>query len=257
MENTNYAQILSERILSLRKEKGLTQEALAQQLGVSFQAVSKWENGQSCPDIALLPLLADVFGVTVDSLFGRQPPEPPPAEEEPAAEQTARREEEWGDNPVFSAVYDVPWPDDQTLRGVLYWGRKLLSHQKPLNKLFTFDVKQSEYTWLLRYSPLNVRAECGLHVDGNIQGKATAGSHIHCNDIDSGAMAGSHIHCNDIGGDANAGSHIECNDIEGDANAGSRVQCGNVGGSASAGSSIECGDVGGNVKATKITMKKK
>ena len=79
MDNTNYAQILSERILSLRKEKGLTQEALAGQLGVSFQAVSKWENGQSCPDIALLPLLADVFGVTVDSLFGKEPPvtEPP------------------------------------------------------------------------------------------------------------------------------------------------------------------------------------
>jgi len=62
MENPNYAQILSERILALRKEKGLTQEALANQLGVSFQAVSKWENEQSCPDIALLPLLADIGG---------------------------------------------------------------------------------------------------------------------------------------------------------------------------------------------------
>ncbi|MDR2686122.1 MAG: helix-turn-helix domain-containing protein, partial [Oscillospiraceae bacterium] len=215
MENANYAQILSERILSLRKEKGLTQEALAQQLGVSFQAVSKWENEQSCPDIALLPLLADIFGVTVDSLFGREPKTEPPAEEEPAAETTARREREWGDNPVFSAVYDVPWPDDQTLRGVVYWGRKLLSEEKLLKKLFTFNVNRSEYTWLLRYSPLNVIAECALEVEGDIQGNATAGSHLTCADIGNNATAGSHLTCADVGNNATAGSHLTCADVDG------------------------------------------
>ena len=60
-------------IVRYRKELGLTQEALAQKLGVTNQAVSKWESGQSCPDIALLPALADLFGITIDALFGRAP----------------------------------------------------------------------------------------------------------------------------------------------------------------------------------------
>ena len=53
----------------LRKEKNLTQEALAECLNVSAQTVSKWENGASMPDISLLPLLADYFQVSVDSLL--------------------------------------------------------------------------------------------------------------------------------------------------------------------------------------------
>ena len=52
---------LAEIIASCRKKLGLTQEGLAQRLGVTNQAVSKWESGQSCPDIALLPNLADIF----------------------------------------------------------------------------------------------------------------------------------------------------------------------------------------------------
>ncbi len=61
---------LGQKIANLRKEKGLTQEELAEKLDVSSQAVSKWENDISCPDIMLLPKLADIFGTTVDSLLG-------------------------------------------------------------------------------------------------------------------------------------------------------------------------------------------
>lgn len=57
------------RIAKFRKAKGLTQEELANQLGVSSQAVSKWENDASCPDISLLPLLCKVLGVTADELL--------------------------------------------------------------------------------------------------------------------------------------------------------------------------------------------
>jgi transcriptional regulator with XRE-family HTH domain/predicted membrane protein len=67
---------LGKRIAALRKEKGLTQEQLAEKVGVSPQAVSKWENDVSCPDITLLPLLADLFGVSVDELLGVKPVEP-------------------------------------------------------------------------------------------------------------------------------------------------------------------------------------
>ena len=64
---------LKEQIAWLRRQKGLTQEALAQQLGVTNQTVSKWESGQCCPDIQLLPALADLFGVSVDELMGHTP----------------------------------------------------------------------------------------------------------------------------------------------------------------------------------------
>jgi len=67
----NFSKALSERIARFRKQNGLTQEQLAQRLGVTYQAVSKWENEQSCPDVMLLPLLCDVFQVSMDELFGR------------------------------------------------------------------------------------------------------------------------------------------------------------------------------------------
>ena len=60
---------LGRRIAVLRKEKGLKQEELAEKLGISGQAVSKWENDQTCPDISLLPQLAGILGVSVDELL--------------------------------------------------------------------------------------------------------------------------------------------------------------------------------------------
>lgn len=64
---------LNEQIAFLRKQKGLTQEELAKALGVTNQAVSKWESAQCCPDIQLLPDLAKLFDVSVDELFGYTP----------------------------------------------------------------------------------------------------------------------------------------------------------------------------------------
>lgn len=63
---------LGKKISELRKEKNLTQEGLAEALGVSPQAVSKWENDLSCPDIMLLPELASLFDVSIDELFGKK-----------------------------------------------------------------------------------------------------------------------------------------------------------------------------------------
>ncbi len=62
---------IGENIAALRKNSGMTQEALATAIGVSPQSVSKWENSTNLPDIALLPILADIFGVHIDQLFGR------------------------------------------------------------------------------------------------------------------------------------------------------------------------------------------
>ena len=68
---------IGKRIAALRREKGLKQDDLAQMLEVSAQAVSKWENDQTCPDISLLPRLAKIFGVSVDELLsGKQEVQP-------------------------------------------------------------------------------------------------------------------------------------------------------------------------------------
>lgn len=63
-------QTLGKRIVANRKRLGLTQDSLAEQLGVTAQAVSKWENDQSCPDITMVPKLAEIFGISTDELLG-------------------------------------------------------------------------------------------------------------------------------------------------------------------------------------------
>lgn len=65
--------MLSEQILKKRKEAGLSQEALAEQLGVSRQAVSKWETGEANPDIAYVMRMCEIFGISSDVLlFGEE-----------------------------------------------------------------------------------------------------------------------------------------------------------------------------------------
>ena len=63
---------MGSKLSQLRRAGGLTQEEMAEKLGVSAQAVSKWETDASCPDISQLPKLAELFGVTIDELFSRE-----------------------------------------------------------------------------------------------------------------------------------------------------------------------------------------
>ena len=60
---------IGHKIRSLRKQRGITQEQLAEAIGISFQAISKWENDLALPDITLAPALANYFGVSMDELF--------------------------------------------------------------------------------------------------------------------------------------------------------------------------------------------
>jgi len=101
MENVNV--VLAENIFKYRKKSGLSQDGLAQKLGVSFQAVSKWENAKAAPDVAFLPIMADIFGCYIDELFSRE---------------------------VKTEIhYDLctqfPWPDDSVVREVVCEGRKI------------------------------------------------------------------------------------------------------------------------------------
>ena len=67
MINTN---LLCENIVAARKKLGLTQSQLAKMLGVSAQAVSKWERGISCPDISLLDEIANALQISLSALLG-------------------------------------------------------------------------------------------------------------------------------------------------------------------------------------------
>ena len=77
---------LAEKILHLRTQRGLSQLELAERLGVSRQSVSKWETGQSVPDLDKLIKLSDLFGVSVDELV-REEERPKPPQPEPQAPQ--------------------------------------------------------------------------------------------------------------------------------------------------------------------------
>ena len=61
---------INETLKACRRAKGLTQEEVAAHLGISYQAISKWERGDGYPDITMLPTLAAYFGITVDELLG-------------------------------------------------------------------------------------------------------------------------------------------------------------------------------------------
>lgn len=111
--------LLSERILEERIRNHLTQEELACRLGVSKAAVSKWECGQSLPDIALVPQIASLFSVTLDDLFGYEPL----AGEEKREEVTEWLQALLAEDPAQAATYAERqsaryWPDPELLKAV-------------------------------------------------------------------------------------------------------------------------------------------
>ena len=69
MKEINLASV----VIAKRKEKKITQDELANYLGVSKAAISKWETAQSYPDITLLPHIATFFNITIDELIGYSP----------------------------------------------------------------------------------------------------------------------------------------------------------------------------------------
>ncbi len=99
---------IGKNITTFRKDAGMTQEDLAGRIGVSAQAVSKWETGVSMPDILLLPVIADAFDVTVDELYnGRQSKENRPLHMNEAPEA------------AFCAMFDTTvrvWNDENMTR---------------------------------------------------------------------------------------------------------------------------------------------
>lgn len=99
-------QTLGKRIVRHRKELGMTQDKLAEQLGITAQAVSKWENDQACPDITMLPKLAELFGTTTDSLLGMEAEHADPAKEAELVLEEEVPDSRSDGNRAFEMEYD-------------------------------------------------------------------------------------------------------------------------------------------------------
>ncbi|WP_181593102.1 helix-turn-helix domain-containing protein [Paenibacillus sp. YN15] len=243
MSDTGHLQNLALNICSLRKQQGLTQEALAEQVGLTFQAVSKWENFQSSPDIQLLPRLAEIFGVSVDRLFGMEKPEPgvEPKLEAKEQELAVKEQEPTAALPVPAGTspHGLPWEDDGTLRVVLYKGRTLLQSE---------DAGELKMVFHYEGAALNVESRISVEC-GDVGGSVQAGQDIRCGEVGGEANAGRDVLCFGVQGNASAGRDVQCSDVGSGVSAGQDVNCGNVSGDASSARDISCGDVGGNVSA--------
>ncbi|MBQ6274587.1 MAG: helix-turn-helix transcriptional regulator [Oscillospiraceae bacterium] len=232
-------EILGNNIMTLRKANGLTQEQLASALGISFQAVSKWETGNSCPDISTLPLLADLFSVSVDQLIGRVPLMGLPEEEKqqaPEAEPADAPDAEPG--PVLS----LPWPDDDSFYMVLFHGHTLIGSQEEREKKTCFEFQYEG-------PAQNIFSDFSVQVDGDVEGSVKAGAEVRCGDVGGKVDAETGVDCGDVGGSVKAGGGVNCGDVGGSVSAGGSVNCGDVGGGVNAGGNVDCGDVGGDVSA--------
>lgn len=228
---------LGNKIARCRKNLSITQDALAQQLGVTNQAVSKWESDQCCPDVTLLPKLADIFGITIDELFGR----------------------EVASSKSFSTP--LSWPDDNILRVAVYVGHKMVCGGKgETGYEYSYDRNVDGVLSCISVSCGDVRGNVNSGRDvtcGNVLGHVDAGCDVNCGNVEGNVDAGCDVRCSDVAGSVDAGSDVHCGNVGGDVDAGADVKCGDVSGDVDAGGSVECGNVSGNIDAGgSVTIRK-
>ena len=221
-----------QRIAALRKARGMTQEALANQLGITNQAVSKWESDQCCPDIMQLPALADIFEISLDALFGRS---------QPALPEPDR------------VIGELPWEDNDDLHAVCFVGHRLVRYQD----IPSLGGKRERFTFSFSCLGFDKSSPMGnepvqLHFSGNV-GNIYSDYAVYCAQtaVGGNVQAGDGVICTDVGGEVRAGDGVTCVSVQGNVVAGDSVRCtGSIGGSAQAGDDVHCeGSIGGNVTA--------
>ncbi len=243
---------ISEMIRELRTDKGISQETLADVCDVSMQAVSKWENGQSCPDITFLPLLAEYFGVSTDYLL------------------TGRNHAAGNaDDTILSGMSQQELKDDvlyivQYRNGKIL-DKKLWNTEPPENKdtaiaiRFDHEALQTDNTLQIEvWGNANIEApdmdmnlSAGGHVNcsGTIQGNVSAGAGVNCGTIEGDVAAGASVNCDVVEGAVSAGNSVNCDTVEGNVSAGYSVSCNTIEGDASAGT-LSCETIEGSAKAS-------
>ena len=226
-----------QRIAALRKSKGMTQEALAQRLGITNQAVSKWESDQCCPDIMQLPALADIFEISMDTLFGR---------EEPALPENPPQE------PV-TVIGELPWEDNDDLHAVCFIGHQLVRYQD----IPSLGGKRERFSYSFSCLGFDKSSQRGnepvqLHFSGNV-GNIYSDYAVYCSEsaIGGNVQAGDGVICTEVGGEVRAGDGVTCVSVRGNVIAGDSVSCtGSIGGNAQAGDDVRCdGTIMGNASA--------
>ena len=138
---------IGKNIACFRKEKGLTQAELGDLLGVSNQAVSKWESEMTMPDVMILPTLADVFGCYIDELFSREV-------------KTDNRCDHYA---------ELPWNDDEVIRGVICKGKKILQ---------VTDYPVENITFQILGNALSVSSEANIIINGDVTGGCVSEGNI-------------------------------------------------------------------------------
>ena len=248
------------KIAQYRKERNMTQEELASQFDISNQAVSKWETGQSYPDVQLLPKIADFFEISLDELFGREFTSKGVNAAAESSETTGKVEEVAQENGRVEMPAPVTLPEPvtlpipeyrgehsekETLYAVLYQGGRLV-HEEEIKTRFGHIANKLSFSY--DGPALNVYSIFSVVCD-NVQGNVTAGGNVECDCVEQSVTAGGYVECDDVGQGVIAGSYVECGDVGGKLAAGGYVECGDVGDSVAAGSYVECGDVGCNVQS--------
>ncbi|MDE5823951.1 MAG: helix-turn-helix domain-containing protein [Lachnospiraceae bacterium] len=234
---------IAEIIRELRCDKGISQEILADVCGVSMQAVSKWENGQSCPDITFVPLLAEYFGVSIDYLLtGRNH----------AAENI--------DNDFVSNLSKQELEDD-VLYIIQYRNGKILDKTQWDKE----RLENKDTTIRIQFADESAHLPSGLHVEvwGNADIEApdvnmnvNAGGNVNCGNVYGNISAGASVNCDVVEGSVSAGNSVNCNTIESCVSAGNNVSCDTIEGDAAA-ACISCNIIEGDAKAgTQIEYKK-
>ena len=215
---------LYDMISCYRKKSGLTQEELAQKLGVTNQSVSKWESAQCCPDIGLIPKLAEIFNVSIDELFGKATL----------------------DSDVCTQFF---LRDDDTFRVVVARGKQIVSIDD-LDKSIdiTFPRECNETT--RQYFKVEVFGN--IYCDASINGDVISHGIIECNEINGDVKnCAGNIECQgNINGGAHANGNISCNkSISGGVQCGNNVACGqSINGAVDCAGNIECQKIEGDVE---------
>ena len=201
---------IGENIRRLRKNMEIGQEALANEVGVSVQAVSKWETGQSVPDVGIIPDIAAFFGVSIDSLF-------------------------FGEGAGIGNK--LPLPEDDVLyivqvRNGSVLGKGRWDREKPI-KLSLENVEEK----------LDIQIWGNAEIEGNVSGNVNSGNSLTCKDVGGGVNAGDGVNCGNIGGGVNAGDGVICGNIGGAVNAGDGINCANIGGDVTSNGDIHCNEI--------------
>lgn len=218
---------LYDTISFYRKRQGLTQEELAKKLGVTNQSVSKWESAQCCPDIGLLPMLADIFEISIDELFGR------------------KNEKEIH----YDLCSELPWNDDNTIRVFRTLGKKILESTDE-NGIINITFPKDCYKTEGRFFKVEVMGN--LNCDASINGDVVCQGNIECKDIngDVKECRGNISAAGDIKGKVSCGNNVACGDnISGNVSCGDNVACGkSIEGDVDCGGKVECREIKGNVE---------